>query len=95
MSVLAKRVKDDIVIKLPIKNIGKALEAAWATGRQDGRYRITDEKAFAEDLVNALNDEEEDGTTRVDLLFDGALYAAIDNGADGIEEHPDQEGDET
>lgn len=94
MSVLAKRVKDDIVIKLPIKNIRKALEAAWATGRQDGRYRITDANAFAEALVSALNDEEEDGTTRVDLLFDSALYAAIDNGADGVEEHPDQDGED-
>lgn len=83
-----------IVIGVPIKNLGAALEGAWASGHQDGRYRITDIDVFAKEVVHELNNEAEDGTTAIHMLFDKAMYEAIDQGSQGVEDHPDQEGDD-
>lgn len=80
-----------ILIALPIANLGAALEGAWASGHQDGRYRVTDAEVFAKEVVHELNREQEDGTTPIHLLFDKCMYEAIDQGAEGVEEHPDQE----
>jgi len=53
--------------------------------------KITDPAEFAKELVYVLNGEEEDGTTRVHRMFDGAIQEAFEQGAMGCEEHPIQE----
>jgi len=42
-------------------------------------------------LVAALNAEDEQGSTIIHRLFDSAINAALEGGAEGIEEHPVQE----
>jgi hypothetical protein len=80
-----------VVIRLPIANIDSALDGAWAAGNYEPRYRLTDPEAFANEFVRELNREQEDGTTPIHVLFDKCLYAAIEQGAEGVEEHPEQE----
>jgi hypothetical protein len=88
----AKIVKNKIVIELIISDLPKVVEAAWAAGGIDMRFKVTDSVAFAQDLLSELLSEEEDGTTRVHKMFDGAILEAIEQGAEGIEEHENQEG---
>lgn len=80
-----------IVIRLPLANISAALEGARASGHQDGRYIVTDAAVYAKEVVLELNKESEDGTTPIHLLFDKCMYEAIDQGAQGVEENPEQE----
>jgi hypothetical protein len=80
-----------VVIAVRVENIGVALEGAWASGCRDGRYRVTDALVFAEELVRELNREDEIGTTLIHKMLDEAMYNAIDEGAEGVEEHPEQD----
>lgn len=45
---------------------------------------ITDEATFANEVVAALNREEEDGTNCLHLAFDKAFEDISENGAEGI-----------
>ncbi len=81
-----------IVIRVPIDSLHQVVEGAWATGNLEPRYRIVNLDEFAADLRTELNREEEDGSTIVHRMFDKAINEAIEGGAFGIEEHPDQEG---
>lgn len=80
-----------IVIRLPIANLPVIVDAGWAGGKIEPRMKVTDAEEFAKELVRALNDEEEDGTTRIHLMFDAALEFAFEQGAEGIEIHENQE----
>jgi hypothetical protein len=80
-----------IVIRVPVTALPVIVEGAWATNNLNPRYKITDADAFARDLVNELNSEAEDGTTRVHTMLDKAIEEAINQGAFGIEEHEQQE----
>ena len=80
-----------IVIRIPIKNLPQVVEGAWALGALDTRWKITDAPAFAEALVDELNREDEEGTTMIHKMFDAAINEALEQGAEGIEEHKDQD----
>jgi hypothetical protein len=82
---------DSIVIRVAIDALPMIVEGAWAAGGMDLRLKVTDAKTFAKDLVRTLNDEEEDGTTPIHKMFDAAIWEASEQGADGIDEHEDQE----
>lgn len=71
----------DIVIRVAISALPLIAEAPMA----GTDYKVTDAEVFAVDLVRELNREEEDGTTRIHRLFDGAIEEAIDQGAEGVE----------
>lgn len=45
---------------------------------------ITDPDKFAEEVLRAVQDESEDGTTLVHIALDTAAANAIENGAEGI-----------
>lgn len=75
-----------IVIRVPISALPVAYQAGIDSGFIEPRYRITNAKAFAKDVVRALNDEEEDGTTPIHRLMDKACEEAIEQGAEGVEE---------
>lgn len=81
----------EIVIRVSIAALGKIVDGAWATGNLDTRFKVTDPKQFAEDIARELNSESEDGTTEIHIMFDRAIREAIDNGAEGVEEHEDQD----
>lgn len=80
-----------ITITLLVKKLPIAIECMWAAGYSDIRYKVTDADVFAKEFVRALNRESEDGTTAIHKLFDAAALEAIDQGAEGIEEHEEQE----
>lgn len=80
-----------IVIRVPIQNLPAVVEGSWAAGGMDTRFKITDPEAFAKDLVTELNHENDIGTTRIHSMFDRAIEEAINQGAEGTEEHEEQE----
>ena len=82
---------DTIIISLPIENIPAVVEGSWASGFMETRMKVSNAEAFARDLLHALNAEQEDGTTVVHRMFDKAIDDAIEQGAQGIEDHEDQE----
>ena len=84
-------VKGSIVIRVPMKSLKDLVEGAWALGSLDTRMKITDAKAFADELVSAINCEDEEGTTPLHRLFDAAINDALEQGAEGIEEHEEQD----
>lgn len=83
---------DCIVIRLPIPSLRDVVESSWACDALPLRMRVTDAPALATAVVYELNWEEENGTTPIHRLFDAAINEAIEQGADGIEVHDDQEG---
>ena len=57
-----------------------------ATGDYDeSRFKVTDTAVFAKEIVHALTDEAEDGSSRLTKLIDEAVMAAIEDGCDGVE----------
>lgn len=80
-----------VVISVALAALPMVVEGAWASGNLQPRYKVTNVNEFAAELVRALNDEEEDGTTRVHRMFDSAIDEAINQGAEGIEEHENQD----
>lgn len=88
-------IEDDvIVIRLPIVNLPAVLEGSWLANGIDTRFKVTDPAAFAESLVYELNTEDDNGSNRIHKMFDRAINDAIDQGALGVDEHEDQDGDE-
>jgi hypothetical protein len=87
---LVKLENGKITIEIAVDALPQIVEGAWAAGGMDTRYQVTDPKKFAEDLVRELRSEAEDGTTCVHTMFDAAILEAIEQGADGIEEHEEQ-----
>ncbi len=75
-----------IVISIEVAALPLIVSGSCAADGLDGLWKVTDAAAFAKDVVQALNAEEDDGTTRVHRMFDGAFSEAIDQGAEGIEE---------
>jgi hypothetical protein len=80
-----------IVIRVALMALPQIVEGAWAAGGMDVRYKITNAQEFAVALVSELNEESENGTTRIHKMFDAAIEEAIGQGAFGIEEHETQE----
>lgn len=80
-----------LVIRVAISALPTVLEGSWASGALDTRFKITDQETFAKELVHSLNEEAEDGTTRIHQMFDLAILHAIEYGAEGVEEHEKQE----
>lgn len=50
---------------------------------------ITDLDLFIQDVVNALNQEAEDGSTPITHALDEAILEAVENGSEGIEVESD------
>lgn len=82
--------KGSLVIRVSLKALPMVLEGAWAMGKIDIRYKITDASEFAKELTYALNREDEQGTTPVHELFDAAVLHVIEQGGFGIDEHENQ-----
>lgn len=80
-----------IVIRLPVANLPAVVEGAWLASGIDIRYKVIDPVAFAKALCVELNQEDESGSTRIHKMFDRAIDEAINQGAEGIEEHSNQE----
>ncbi len=81
----------EIIITVPIEALQTVVDGAHALGSLDTRWMVTAPDVFARDLIRALNDEDEQGTTPIHRLFDAAINEALEQGAEGIEEHPEQD----
>ena len=81
-----------LVIRVSLESLPAVVEGAWAAYGMPLRLKITDADAFAKELVGELNAEQEDGTTSIHRMFDKAIWAAFENGAEGVEEHEEQDG---
>ena len=73
-------------LSLPGPVLVQALEAAWACNVLPTRCRVVDQKAFIQAFQQALNAEDEDGSTLVTKMLDRALLLMVENGEDGLEE---------
>jgi hypothetical protein len=80
-----------IVIRIDIASLPDVIAGAVSIGAIDPPLRITDARAFAKDLIAALDDEDHDGTTIVARMLDEAVEAAFSEGANGIEEMDEDE----
>lgn len=82
---------DAVVIRFPLDAMQTAMDGAWSLRAFDTRYKITDINEFAKEFRNALNREDERGTTEIHKMADRAFIDCIESGAFGIEEHEQQD----
>ncbi len=75
-----------IEISVEIDALPQIVFGSCCSDGMDGLWKVTDPAVFAKEVCRALNDEREDGTTRVHMMFDAAFMHAIEQGAEGIEE---------
>ena len=78
------------LMRIPLEYLDTIVEGAWAASGIDVRYRITDRSVFAQELTHSLN-AEKGRATPIHRTFDAAINDAIEQGAQGIEEHEDQD----
>lgn len=58
----------------------------WTDQEEEERgWKITSDDGFAADIAHELQDEEEDGTTLVHIMFDAAIERAIEQGSLNID----------
>lgn len=88
----AKLENDEIVIRLPLAQIPLIATRGWSCNAVPA-MRVTDVNQFAKDVCLEMNRAEEDGTTEVESLIDGAITAAFEYGSKGCEEIDDNEAD--
>lgn len=91
---------EELVIRVGISTLCTAVRQCqaidYAVMEADGdesAVEITDEAVFAQAILDALNDEEEDGSTPVHRLLDAAANEAIEQGCEGIEFHETKDAD--
>jgi len=58
----------------------------WDGATDTQTIKVTNIAGFAKDVANALNDEDEDGSTPVTRLLDAAILHAIEQGSEHVEE---------
>jgi hypothetical protein len=85
---------DELVISIGISTlafafvngpVGDRLVYVEETGEwDDSRLRVTNPAAFAKEVVHALLDEEEDGSSPLTNLLDAAYQAVVDDGGEGF-----------
>lgn len=84
-------VGDELVIRVPVGALAKATEIMLPDllmidpSEHSDPVKVTDALVWAEAVVDALTEEEEDGATRINRMFDDAFMHAVEQGADGIE----------
>lgn len=80
----------NIVIRIALTSLPMIVEGGWACNAILPRMKITDGVAFAKDWISEMNRESEDGSTPINRMFDVTINEAINQGAEGIEEHERQ-----
>lgn len=75
---------EDGVLKITIgvETLKWAVEASPTF--DDCNIKVTDADVFAQAVADELLQEDEEGTTLVHMMLDGAATQAIDQGAEGI-----------
>lgn len=80
-------VDGEIVIRMGIDRLAHSAVTmqTFLDDEENPLLTVTDAGLFASDVCRALLDEEEDGTTLVDIMFDDAIKAAVEDGAEGCD----------
>ncbi len=80
-------IKDNkITIEINIDDLQNVILASWGSGYLHTPFKIIDKNEFAKEFCHVLNDESEDGTTKIHELFDDALMIAFENNGHATEE---------
>lgn len=58
------------------------------TGDYEQKWIVTDSLEFSKEVMNAMEREEEDGTTPLILFLDQMCMAALEDGGAGVDEAP-------
>lgn len=75
-----------LVISIGMTTLGEALVGPGSPLKIDCPHaKITDHAKFAREVMRALLEEEEDGTTAVHRMLDGAAVVLLENGAEGVD----------
>ncbi len=84
-----------VVIEIGVETLAHAASYAEWANRYDAEsgdylrdFAITDPSVFAKEVVRAMLDERENGSSPLSDFLDKAMQDALDDGADGVE--PDQ-----
>lgn len=78
-----------LVISMPVQALAHAARNSeyFFNCAEDGMpLVITDEVEFAQSVVNALNNEQEDGSTPITRMLDDAFIQVCEMGDPGVEE---------
>jgi len=75
-------------ISIGVSTLAFSLEHGndFLTYDADPKWKVTSDGAFAVDVKRELEREQEDGTTPVHLLLDGAMQSAIEQGSAYVDE---------
>lgn len=76
---------DRIVISIGVETLKVAAEHMPKLCDALATLRVTDRAVFARSVLEALKDEQEDGTTLVHEAIDKAFEYVVDQGLDGCE----------
>lgn len=79
-------VGESIVIRVDHNALPLIIAAGCGVNPYDGYYIVTDAESFAPYLCQALNREDDDGTTPLHKVIDEAVSYALEFGAEGCEE---------
>ena len=78
----------DLVIRIPIGTMIYAFENDPANEDWNGTEhvppKVTDRDGFVAEVIHELEREQEDGTTPVHLMMDGAMREAIEQGSQHV-----------
>lgn len=80
-----------IVIVLDIDALQYAIDGAYGLKSISERQKVINFKIYAQELVNLLNSEDEQGTTQIHKLMDWAFNESLEQRCEGVERHPQQE----
>ena len=87
---ICRVMKQRIVISVPRRVLRFATEQHphfWdgETGENQPNVKIEDIGLFMKEVVSAINDEREDGSTLLTDMLDEAIKKAVENGCEGID----------
>jgi phage tail tube protein FII len=73
-------------ITIGVEALATAVKAAPFMEDVEGRYAVGNPDALAASVAHYLEDEDEEGTTRVHRAIDSAAEQALEQGLDGFDE---------
>lgn len=76
---------DELVIRISLSALATGTEIVLTDEDGEPVAKVTDERTWAESVVDALTEEEENGETRITQMLDSAVRHASEMGYDGIE----------
>lgn len=88
-------IKDNkMTIEVDINDLQNVVLYSWSAGYLSTPFKIIDKEEFAKEFCHVLNDESEDGTTKIHELLDNALMIAFENNDHATEELSEEQAEE-